>query len=51
MPRKGTIEAIFLIRQIQEKSLAKSKTLYLIFVDLEKAFDVFSGRSGQGIDE
>ena len=39
MPGKGTMEAIFIIRQIQEKALFKCKTLYLTFVDLEKAFD------------
>ena len=39
MPGKGTMEAIFIIHQVQEKALFKCKTLYLTFVDLEKAFD------------
>ncbi|XP_065321248.1 uncharacterized protein LOC135928720 [Gordionus sp. m RMFG-2023] len=36
---KGTTDAIFVVRQIQEKYLAKEKKLYYAFVDLEKAFD------------
>ena len=39
MPGKGTTDAIFIVRQLQEKYLEKSKTLYFAFVDLEKAFD------------
>ena len=39
MPGKGTIDAIFTVRQMQEKFLAKKKQLYFAFVDLEKAFD------------
>ena len=39
MPGKGTTDAIFIARQMQEKHLEKSKDLYLAFVDLEKAFD------------
>ncbi|MCP3657197.1 MAG: hypothetical protein GY766_20280 [Herbaspirillum sp.] len=39
MPGRGTTDALFLVRQLQEKFLAKSKPLYLAFVDLEKAFD------------
>jgi len=35
---KGTIDAIFIVRQMQEKFLAKGKKLYFGFVDLEKAF-------------
>ena len=38
-PGKGTTDAIFIIRQIQEKFLAKKKDLWIAFVDLEKAFD------------
>ena len=38
MPGKGTTEAIFIMRQVQEKHQAKKK-LYYAFVDLEKAFD------------
>ena len=30
---------LFSVRQLQEKYLAKSKDLWMAFVDLEKAFD------------
>ncbi len=36
---KSTIDAIFVMRQLQEKYGAKKRKLYHIFVDLEKAFD------------
>ena len=39
MPGRGTTDAIFILRQLQEKHLAKNKKLYFAFVDLEKAFD------------
>ena len=39
MPGVGTTDAIFLMRQLQEKYLAKRRNLYLAFVDLEKAFN------------
>ena len=39
MPGKGTTDAIFIVRQLQEKFLAKEKDLWMAFVDLEKAFD------------
>ena len=39
VPRKSTIMAIFIFRQLQENFLEKKKKLYQIFVDLEKAFD------------
>ena len=39
MPGRGTTDAIFILRQLQEKYLAKNRKLYLAFVDLEKAFD------------
>ena len=39
MPGRGTTDAIFILRQLQEKYLAKRKNLYFAFVDLEKAFD------------
>ncbi|CAG9136099.1 unnamed protein product [Plutella xylostella] len=38
-PDRGTCEAIFAIRQLQEKSREQGQNLYLCFVDLEKAFD------------
>ena len=39
MPGKGTIDVIFIARQLQEKYLGKNKNLYFAFVNLEKAFD------------
>ena len=39
MPRRGTTDAIFILRQLQEKHLAKNIKLYFAFVDLKKAFD------------
>ena len=37
MPGKGTTDAIFIMRQGQEKHQAKKKKLYHAFVDLENA--------------
>jgi len=39
MKGKGTTDAIFIVRQMQEKFRVKGKKLYLGFVDLEKSFD------------
>ena len=39
VPGRGTADAIFVVRQLQEKYLAANKRLYMAFVDLEKAFD------------
>ena len=39
MAGKSTTDAIFIVRQLQEKYLARNKELWLAFVDLEKAFD------------
>ena len=36
---KGTTDAIFILRQLQEKYLENDKELYLVFTDLQKAFD------------
>ena len=38
-PGKGTTDATFTVRQMQEKYGCKAKKLYFAFVDLEKAFD------------
>ena len=43
-PGRGTTDAIFIVRQIQEKYLAQKKDLWIAFVDLEKAFDKSSTR-------
>ena len=39
VPDRGTTDAIFVVRQLQEKYLAANKRLYMAFVDLEKACD------------
>ena len=39
MPGKGTVDAIFIVRRIQEEYQKKDKKLYMCFVDMEKAFD------------
>jgi hypothetical protein len=39
MPGKGTIDAVFILRRLQEEYRDKEKKLYMCFVDLEKAFD------------
>ena len=39
MPGRGTMDAIFILRQMHEKHLGKHKSLYFAFIDLEKAFD------------
>ena len=41
MPGKGTTDAMFILRRLQEEYLDKEKKLYMYmcFVDLEKAFD------------
>jgi len=39
LKRKGATDAIFIVRQMQEKFTAKGEKLYFGFVDLKKAFD------------
>ena len=39
MPGKGTTDAIFTVRQMQEKYGCIGKKLYFAFINLEKAFD------------
>ena len=39
VPGRGTTDAIFIIRQLQEKYIAADKPLYFAFVDLEMAFN------------
>ena len=38
-PSRGTVDGIFIMKQIQEKSLEQNRPLYMCFVNLEKAFD------------
>ena len=39
MPKRGTIDAVFILRRMQEECHAKGIKLYTCFVDLERAFD------------
>ena len=39
MPERGTIDAVFILRRMQEKYHAKGKKLYVCLVHLEKALD------------
>ena len=39
MAGRSTTDAIFIVRQLQQKYLARNKELWMAFVDLEKAFD------------
>ena len=39
MKGKGTTDAIFIVRQVQEKNLEKQKKIFYAFLDLEKAYD------------
>ena len=39
MPERGTIDAVFILRRLQEEYHAKGKKLNMCFVDLENAFD------------
>ena len=39
MPGKGTTDAIFIMRHVQERHQSRKKKLYYAFVDLDKAFD------------
>jgi hypothetical protein len=38
-PGRGTTDAVFILRQLQERYLVKKRDLWMAFVDLEKAFD------------
>ncbi|XP_076029795.1 uncharacterized protein LOC143018321 [Oratosquilla oratoria] len=39
MKGRGTMDAIFALRQVMEKYIGKQRGLYLTFIDLEKAYD------------
>ena len=39
MPGKGTMDAVFILRRLQEEYRKVDKKLYMCFVDMEKAFD------------
>ena len=38
MPERGTIDAVLILRRLEEEYHAKGKKLYMCFIDLEKAF-------------
>ena len=38
-PGRGTTDAIFILRELQEKYLQKKKSILFAFADLEKSFD------------
>jgi hypothetical protein len=39
MPGKSTMKPLFWVRQLVEKFRENKKTLYIVFIDLEKAYD------------
>ena len=39
MPGRGTMDAVFALRQVMEKYREKQKGLHMVFIDLEKAYD------------
>ena len=38
-PKRGTTNAVSILRRLQEERHARGKTLYMCFVDQDKAFD------------
>ena len=40
--KRGTIDMIFAVRQLQEKCVEQHQDLYMLFIDLTKAFDTVS---------
>ena len=43
MSGRSTTDAIYILRQMQEKHIIRKRKIYLIFVDLEEAFDRVPG--------
>jgi hypothetical protein len=39
MPKRSTMETIFLIRQLIERCREQKKDLHIVFIDLKKAYD------------
>ena len=48
MPERGTIDAVFILRMLQEEYHAKGKMLYMCFVDLEKLLTEYQGKCCNG---
>ena len=48
MPGEGTIDAVFILRRMQEEYSAKQKILYMCFVDLKKHLIEFRGKLWNG---
>ena len=51
MPEKRTIDAVFILRRLEEECHSKWKKLYMCFVDLEKAFESTKESVGMGNEE
>ena len=49
MPGRGTTDAIFIVRQIQEAYIRKNRNLFFAFVDLEKALTEYLGKLYGGL--
>ena len=48
MPERGTIDTVFIVRRMRGERHAKGKTLYVYFVNLEKAFTEYQGKCWNG---
>ena len=44
MPERGTIDAVFIFRRMQDEHHAEGKKLYMCFVDLEKTLNRVLGQ-------
>ena len=44
MPERGTIDAVFILRRLQEEYHAKGLKLYVCFVDLDKILTEYQGK-------
>ena len=44
-PGRSTVDLIFNVRQLQEKCIEQNKPLYLVFIDLTKAFDTINRKA------
>ena len=39
VPERGTVDAVYILRRLQEEHHANWRKLYVCFVDIEKVFD------------